>query len=88
MKSAIKIAVSSGWTYTTRQSKYYVYTVDSTSSDLSPNVTSFNDYRIPLLLEIEYPFSKTLNIQARAKYNLNPTDGDTYSVGIGLSLKL
>jgi hypothetical protein len=88
IKSAIKISVASGWTYTTRQSQYYIYTVDSTSSDLFRNVTSFSDYRIPLLLEIEYPVSKKINIQARAKYNLNPQNGDTYSIGVGLSLKL
>ena len=88
IKSALKISAASGWTYTTRQSQYYIYTVDSTSSDLFRNVTSFSDYRIPLLLEIEYPVSKKINIQARVKYNLNPQNGDTYSGGIGLSLKL
>ncbi len=88
IKSALKISVASGWTYTTRQSQYYIYTVDSTSSDLFRNVTSFSDYRIPLLLEIEYPVSKKIDIQARVKYNLNPQNGDTYSSGIGLSLKL
>ena len=88
IKSALKISVASGWTYTTRQSQYYIYTVNSTSSDLFRNVTSFSDYRIPLLLEIEYPVSKNINIQARVKYNLNPQNGDTYSSGIGLSLKL
>jgi hypothetical protein len=88
IKSALKISVASGWTYSTRQSQYYIYTVDSTSSDLFRNVTSFSDYRIPLLLEIEYPVSKKINIQARGKYNLNPQNGDTYSSGIGLSLKL
>src|ERR1035437_990697 len=88
IKSAIKIAVSSGWTYTTRQSEYYIFTSISTSQEWFRNVTSFSDYRIPLLLEIEYSISKTLNIQARVKYNLNPQNGDTYSSGIGLSLKL
>src|SRR5690242_13286388 len=28
IKSALKISVASGWTYTTRQSQYYIYTVD------------------------------------------------------------
>ena len=88
IKSALKISIASGWTYTTRQSQYYIYTVDSTSSDLFRNVTSFSDYRIPLLLEVEYPISKKINIQVRVKYNLNPQNGDTYSSGIGLSLKL
>lgn len=88
IKSALKISVASGWTYTTRQSQYYIYTVGSTSSDLFRNVTSFSDYRIPLLLEVEYPISKKINIQVRVKYNLNPQNGDTYSSGIGVSLKL
>lgn len=87
-KSKIKVAMASGWTYTTRQSDYYFYEADSTMQHYFRNVTSFSDYRIPLLLEVEYPLSKTLNIQARAKYNLNPQNGDTYSCGIGLSLKL
>jgi hypothetical protein len=88
IKSALKVSVASGWTYTTRQSQYYIYTVDSTSSDLFRNVTSFSDYRIPLLLEVEYPISKKINIQVRVKYNLNPQNGDTYSSGIGVSLML
>ena len=88
IKSTVKIAVASGWTYATRQSEYYIYERDSTSQRWFRNVTSFSDYRIPLLLEIEYPVSKKINIQARVKYNLNPQNGDTYSSGIGLSLKL
>jgi Outer membrane protein beta-barrel domain len=89
IKSAVKIAVSSGWTYTTRQSDYYIiYISDSTSQGWFRDVSSFSDYRIPFLLEIECPVSKKINIQARAKYNLNPQNGDTYSSGIGLSLKL
>ena len=88
IKSPIKIAVASGWTYTTRQSQYYIYTVDSTGYDVFRNVTSFNDYQIPLLLEISYPVSKKINIEARGKYNLNIQNGDTYSAGLGLSLKL
>ena len=88
IKSAVKVAIASGWTYTTRQSEYYIYERDSTSQHWFRNVTSFSDYRIPLLIEIEYPISKKINIQARVKYNLNPQNGDTYSSGIGLSLKL
>jgi|ERR1035437_960874 hypothetical protein len=88
IKSILKIALASGWTYTTRQSEYYIYESDSTSQHWFRNVTSFSDYRIPLLLEIEYPVSKKINIQARVKYNLNPQNGDTYSSGMGLSLKL
>jgi hypothetical protein len=88
IKSAIKVDVASGWTYTTRQSEYYIYELDSTSQRWFRNVTSFSDYRIPLLLEVEYPVSKNINIQARVKYNLNPQNGNTYSSGLGLSLRL
>jgi len=88
IKSAVKVALASGWTYTTRQSEYYIYERDSTSQHWFRNVTSFSDYRIPLVLEIEYPVSKKINVQARLKYNLNPQNGDTYSSGIGLSLRL
>lgn len=88
IKSAFKIALASGWTYTTSQNDYFIYESDSTSRHWFRNVTSFNDYRIPLLLEIEYPVLKKLDIQARAKYNLNPQNGDTYACGLGLSLKL
>lgn len=88
LKSKLKVAVASGWTYTTRQSNYYIFESDSISQHWFKNVTSFNDYRIPLLLEIEYPVLKKINIQARVKYNLNPQNGDTYSSGIGVSLRL
>lgn len=86
--SKLKAAVATGWTYTTRQSDYYFYESDSVSQRWFRTVSSFSDYRIPLLLEVEYPVSKKINIQARVKYNLNPQNGDTYSSGIGLSLKL
>jgi hypothetical protein len=88
LNSKLKVAVASGWTYMTRQNDYYMYEIDGASQNWSRNVTSFSDYRIPFLLEVEYPISKKINIQARAKYNLNPQNGDTYSSGIGLSLKL
>jgi hypothetical protein len=88
IKSRLQIAFSSGWTYTTRQSDYFIYENDGVSEHWFRNVTSFNDYRIPLLVEIEYGISKKLYVEARGKYNLNPQNGDTYSTGIGLSLKL
>lgn len=89
IKSPLKVAVSSGWTYTTRQNEYYfLYEIDSTSEHFTRNVTSFSDYRIPLLLEIDYPVLKKISIGARIKYNLNAQNGDTYSFGTGLSLKL
>lgn len=86
--SRLKAAVATGWTHTTRQSEYYFYESDRVSQHWFRTVTSFSDYRIPLLLEVEYPFYKKINIQARVKYNLNPRNGNTYSGGIGLSLKL
>lgn len=87
-KSALKIAVASGWTYAIRQNEYFIFTSDSTSKEWFSSVTSFSDYRIPFLLEVAYPISKIINVEARIKYNLNPQNGDTYSAGLGLSLKL
>ncbi len=82
------MSVASGVTYTIRTSEYYIYESDSTSQRWYRNVSSFDDFQIPLLFEIEYPVWKTINIQARARYNLNSQNGSTYSSGIGLSLKL
>jgi|ERR1035437_5828623 hypothetical protein len=84
----INISFASGWTFSTRQNEYYIYENDGTTQHWFPNVSSFSDYRIPFLTEIGYPVSKKINIQARLKYNLNPQNGDTYSSGLGLSLKL
>ena len=88
IKSKMKFAISSGWTFAMRQSEYYKYFDDGSIQRLYKDVNSFSDYRIPYLIEIDYPVSKKINIQARAKYNLNPQNGNTYSSGIGLSLKL
>jgi hypothetical protein len=84
----LKIAVASGWTYTVRTSEYYIYESDSISQGWYRDVKSYDAYEIPLLLEIEYPLWKNINVQARGEYNVNGHDGDTYSTGIGLSLKL
>lgn len=84
----MKFAISSGWTYAVRQSAYYIYFNDGVVQRVYKNVTSFSDYRIPFLIELDYPVSKKINILARAKYNVNPENGNTYSSGIGLSLKL
>ena len=88
LKSPIKIAVASGWTYAVRQTDYYQFTSYSNGFSFSRSVTSFSDYRIPFVLEVEYPITKTINIQARGKYNLDYPNGSTYSTGMGLSLKL
>ncbi len=79
----LKIALASGWTYSIRANKYYIFEKDGTNQTLFPNVSAFSDYRIPFLAEIGYPLYKKINIEARLKYNLNPQNGDTYSGGIG-----
>jgi hypothetical protein len=88
----ISVLFASGWTFSTRQNDYYIFTNQATSQGTTQewfrNVTSFSDYRIPLLAEIEYPVTRTINLQARVKYNLNPQNGDTYSSALGASLKL
>lgn len=86
--SPLTLAVASGWTYTIRTSEYYIYKSDSTSYGWTRNVSSCDDYKIPLLLEIEFHLWKTINLHARVRYNLNPKNGSTYSSGVGLSLKL
>jgi Outer membrane protein beta-barrel domain len=84
----LKIALASGWTYCVRQNEYFIYEKDSTSSSWFPNVTSSSDYRVPFLAEVAYPLSTKINITTRLKYNTGSQNGDTFSGGIGLSLKL
>lgn len=88
LKSALKLAIASGWSYSITQNEYYTYRVDSTSQEITPNETSNNQYTIPFLLEIEYPVLKKLDIGARAKYNLYSQGGSTYAISVGMSLKL
>jgi len=87
-KSPLKVAVASGWTYTIRANEFYIYESNGPSQHWYRNVTSFDDYEIPVLLELEYPLWKKINAQARIKCNLNPQNGSTFSTGAGLSLKL
>ncbi|MEO8416531.1 MAG: hypothetical protein ABI472_22900 [Ginsengibacter sp.] len=91
-KSKMKFTIASGWTYSILTDDYYILEsgAGNGGTDLNylRNVSAFCDYRIPFLAEIQYPFSKNLNVEARIKYNLNPQNGNTYSVGPGLSLKL
>ena len=85
----LQLAFATGWSYNLRNSGYYEPNDNDLSSEIwIPHVTSFDDYRIPLLTEVQYPISRSLNLMARLKYNLNRQNGDTYSAGIGLSLKL
>jgi len=91
-KSKMKFTIASGWTYSVLTSDYYILEtgIENGGTYLSyfRNISGSSDYRIPFLAEIQYPFSKNLNIEARIKYNLNPQNGNTYSAGLGLSLKL
>lgn len=86
----LKFAFSSGWTYTIIQNQYYnIATIANTNGiSYTANTSSYNEYRLPLLIEANYSLSKTLAINARAKYNLNTRSGNTYSAGLGISLKL
>lgn len=89
IKSPLKVALASGWTYTIRSSSYYIHEgVDSTSYHTYLSTRTYDDFEIPLLAELEYPLWKTVSLQARAKYNVNLHNANTYSTGIGLSLKL
>jgi hypothetical protein len=88
IKSRFAVRLASGWSYMTRQSKYYIYENDGTNERWFQNVFSFSDYRIPFILEIEYPLSGSIGIQARVKYNVSSGNNDTYSGGMGVSGKL
>ncbi len=87
-KQKLKLALASGWTYCIRHNEYYNPPNDMTSQIWTRNVTSFDDYRIPFIAEAQYPICKSLNLMTRLKYNMNRQNGNTYSAGIGLSLKL
>jgi hypothetical protein len=92
-KSKMKFIIASGWTYSVLTNDYYILETRNNNNggtylSYFKNISAFSDYRIPFLAEIQYPFSKNLNVEARIKYNLNPQNGNTYSGGLGLSLKL
>ncbi len=87
-KGKLNIVLASGWTYSIRHNDYYQPPYNSGSQVWPQSVTSFSDYRIPLLVEASHPVSKMLHLLARAKYNVNPQNGNNYSAGFGLSLKL
>jgi hypothetical protein len=89
----MKFIIASGWTYSVLTNDYYILETRNNNNggtylSYFKNISAFSDYRIPFLAGIQYPFSKNLNVEARIKYNLNPQNGDTYSGGLGLSLKL
>ena len=84
----LKISFASGWTYSIHTRNSYFPESDGTTVNWVPYNYTFDDYRIPILIEAQYPLFKTLDILARGKYNLNTQNGDNYSAAIGLSLKL
>lgn len=84
----LQLSLASGWTYSTRTTQYYSYHSNGNSTEWSIYINSYNDYRIPFLAQAEYPFSKKLNLVTRLKYSLNPENGNNFSGGLGLSLKL
>ena len=83
-----KLVAASGWTYCIQQREQYEPIFADNGVFWSRRVTSFSEYKIPLLVELEYPLFKAVNIQARVKYNLVANDRSTYGAGIGASLKL
>lgn len=91
-KSKMKFTIASGCTYSIRKNDYYISEGGNSNGGTylssSINISAFSDYRDPFLAEIQYPFSKNLNVEARIKYNLNGQNGDADSGGLGLSLKL
>ena len=88
-KKKIKLSFGSGWSYGLIQEDYFhVELFGSGSSSYRQNTTLTAAYRIPFLLEGYYAVFKNIGINVRAKYNLHPQSGNTYSAGLGLSLKL
>lgn len=88
LNSKFHASLASGWTYLIRQTDYYDVYTEPTSQLITHRMSSFNTYGIPFLLEASYPVWKDLSAGIRAKYNFNPGYGDTYSAGVGVSLKL
>lgn len=86
----IKLTVASGWTYCIIQNEYYYSANLSNPNGVAyiANVSSYNEYKLPILVEMAYPLSKNIDINVRGKYNFNTQSGNTYSTGLGLSLKL
>jgi hypothetical protein len=84
----LNFSLASGWTHTTEQEDYYIYEDDGVTKHWFRNISSFSDYRIPFLVEIGYPLSKRIDMEARARYNLSSESVSTYAGGIGLSLRL
>ena len=83
----LKVAVASGGTYIVKSSDYY-YESGNATQDLRWNVSTIDDYEVPLLLEVRYPIWKIIDIQARVKGSLNTQQRSTYSSGIALSIRL
>ena len=84
----MKVMVGSGWTYCTRINDYFQEMSDGATTWFEERQYGVNDYRVPLYTDVEYPLVKTVNLQLRGRYNLNVQNGNTYSVGLGLSVKL
>lgn len=87
LKKKLKFALSTGWTYNITQSEHYNRDSTGTLSSFSSHST-YNDYRIPFLAELEYPVVRNLYVQARVKFTTNAEHENTIRGGIGLSLKL
>ena len=87
-KKKWKLALASGWTYCIIQTEYQGPESSSSLQTIVSIVTTYNDYRIPLLAEVSYPVTKNLQVQGRVKWSINVQQGNVYSGGLGLSLKL
>ena len=84
----LRIEVVSGGTYCIQQKVYYYRQYFAGSLLVFGEITTVSDYKVPLLTEFEYSLSKTINIQVRVKYNESGNERNTYSAGIGMSVKL
>ncbi|CAN5393368.1 hypothetical protein BH11BAC3_BH11BAC3_02840 [soil metagenome] len=83
-----KAAIGTGWAYNIEASDYYSVQIDSNSYSALKYVNYYDDYRIPLIVQLDYPLSKVINIQTRVRYNVSRQYGNSYSAGIAIAVKL
>lgn len=81
-------AIGSGWAYNIEASDYYTVRIDSNSYSATKYVAYYDDYRIPVIAQLDYQITKTINVQARVRYNVSSQHGNSYSAGLAIAVKL
>ncbi len=80
-KSKLRFSVASGVSYSIVQKEDFI--TETTINDTSwiYYVNNSNQFRIPFLLEAEYPVYKFINLQARVKYSYGGGKEGLYNAG-------